>query len=886
MIDFLKHFPFSKPRPEQTAAIEFAMNAFLKEDKRFVILEMGTGCHRVNQKILMHNGHFKLVQNIVEGDCLMGPDSRPRKVKSLVRGVGEMVKVVPVKGEPFVVNIDHILTLARTNKSSKESKRKDCKDGEVVDVSVREWLEWSKKKKHLYKLVRSAGIEFDRQKQLPIDPYFLGVLLGDGSVKKQIAVTTQNQEIVDEVYSQATNWDLDIREESKKDSKAKTYCFTSRHKKSKNSLLKELRLIEIWGLGCQNKKVPFIYKSSSQKSRLEVLAGLIDTDGHLHGNCYDYISKSKMLSCDVAFLCRSVGLAAYVSECQKKSQNGTVGTYYRVSISGDTNRIPVRILEKKASNRQQKKSVIRTGFSVEILQEPEPYYGFVVDGDRRYLMDDFTITHNCGKSGVGITLGRLLAQKKFADFEKGAWFLTTQKILQDQYVGDFGPPRGGMCSVKSSSNYQCEFFRHQNCGEARQLLKNTKKGSPFFKKCMNGCVYKRAKEDFIKANESATNFPYFLTETAYVGKIKPRNLLVIDEAHSIEAELSSFIEITISELFAKKVLKIDFPRTKSQKQAIAWVRGEYVDALNSCIEKHSRELSNLDEKLDEAKKLAARVDKLETHRSKISKFLELYNSKNWVFNRVSAEGQGGRKFEFKPIDVGAYADSHLFGYGNKVLMMSATILNKDAFCESIGIDPKDAAFISIPSPFPVENRPIHYLPAGKMNMREIEKTLPKMAQIVSDILEAHPDEKGIIHCRTFKIARYIKEHVKSKRLLVHSTDDREKIINKHMESKEPTVLVSPSSTEGLDLKGDLGRFQVVCKIYWPYMGDELVKARMEKYDHWYAYQAAKTMIQSLGRSIRNEEDYAVSYILDESWDYFYVSNKELFPDYFRKSLHM
>jgi Rad3-related DNA helicase len=491
-----------------------------------------------------------------------------------------------------------------------------------------------------------------------------------------------------------------------------------------------------------------------------------------------------------------------------------------------------------------------------------------------------------GKSGCGVTLGRLFSKKSYPDYKKGAYFLTTQKILQAQYTGDFGPPSGPMCSIKSATNYQCQFFRHHNCAEGLQLLKVAKKGSAFFKTCRNGCIYHAAKETFIKSKESTTNFPYFLTETTYVGKLVPRNLLVIDEAHNIEAELSKFIEVVVSERFANSILKIDMPNLKNITSASEWVRNEYSIGLDALIRSHVRDLEALPDGSEERQKLAAQLERLEGHKSKVVKFLDLYDNDNWVFNLITDSSKSGRKLEFKPIDVGAYSQQYLFGYGKKVLMMSATILNKEAFCESIGINPKDAEFISIPSPFPVENRPVLYLPAGKMSMKEIDRTLPIMAETVKEILDAHPNEKGIIHCRTFKIARFLKENVGSSRFLIHSTQDREEIFEEHMTSDKPTVLVSPSATEGLDLKGDLSRFQIVCKVYWPYMGDSLVKARMDKYTYWYAYQAAKAMIQSLGRSVRDENDHAVSYILDGSFEYFYTRNQELFPEYFKKALDL
>ena len=159
-----------------------------------------------------------------------------------------------------------------------------------------------------------------------------------------------------------------------------------------------------------------------------------------------------------------------------------------------------------------------------------------------------------------------------------------------------------------------------------------------------------------------------------------------------------------------------------------------------------------------------------------------------------------------------------------------------------------------------------------------------MVEAVKEILKAHKDEKGIIHCGSYKIAWYIKKNIKSPRLLIHDSFDRNEILQKHISSKDPTVLLSPSMTEGVDLKDDLSRFQIICKIPFPYLGDKLIRKKMSKWDWWYDLQTAKTLIQSVGRSVRNENDRAVTYILDTIWDRFYSKNKNIFPDNFKKSM--
>ena len=216
-------------------------------------------------------------------------------------------------------------------------------------------------------------------------------------------------------------------------------------------------------------------------------------------------------------------------------------------------------------------------------------------------------------------------------------------------------------------------------------------------------------------------------------------------------------------------------------------------------------------------------------------------------------------------------------------MMSATVVDKDVFCTSIGLDPTEVAYLRIASPFPVENRPIHFVPVGSMAKDSIDKTLPVMVEAVRMILEKHPEEKGIIHTTNYRVAKYLVENLKTGRLLTHDSSNRDEVLKKHYDSKEPTVLLSPSMMEGVDLADEASRFQILCKVPFPYLGDLVVKKRMERNKMWYPYTTAKSIIQSFGRSIRNEKDHAVSYILDADWEKFYARNRQMFSEDFRSS---
>lgn len=497
-----------------------------------------------------------------------------------------------------------------------------------------------------------------------------------------------------------------------------------------------------------------------------------------------------------------------------------------------------------------------------------------------------------GKSAIGLTIARWLdknlSEAQDSGYSRGAYFLTTQKILQEQYIRDFGQEEDGMRQVMSSTNYQCKFHKKQTCAESlRQLKLEQDKSTKFAKNCTYHCTYKEEKRKFLESRESVTNFSYFLAETNYAGKLVPRSLLVVDEAHNTDTELCGFIEITMSERFAKQALKIDMPDITTQKQAWRWIAEEYEPRLKAHVKHYEGliEKFNLGEKLkSEFEHISKQYEMLDKHICKVHRFMQLYDEENWVFNLAEGEGQSMRKLEFKPIDVSGYADAILFKNGRRVLMMSATILNKEGFCKTLGITEEDCAFISIPSPFPAENHPIYTFPIAKMSAGTIDQDLPKLAEAVRSILSQHPNDKGVIHCHTFKIAKYLQQNVKSDRILIHGSEDRIQKLQEHMASKKPTVLLSPSMQEGVDLKDDLSRFQIICKVPYPYLGDKIVKKRMHRWPWWYPLQTAKTVVQSLGRSVRSSTDHAVSYILDADWGRFYDKNSDLFPETFRKSL--
>lgn len=489
-----------------------------------------------------------------------------------------------------------------------------------------------------------------------------------------------------------------------------------------------------------------------------------------------------------------------------------------------------------------------------------------------------------GKSAAGLTIARVLSSilPSGDTYAPGAYFLTTQKILQHQYEKDFS----SMCSIYSSKNYQCSYHKQNDCQASQQLLKTADRDSRFFKKCSVSCVYKKQKKAFLESKESVTNFPYFITESAFSGKITPRNVLVIDEAHNTEDVLSKFVQVTVSQYFCEKIIKTSWPAKTTPVNFVKWVKNVYYPKVQSQVLHFENQIEKfgLSSRIKDLQSISMKYDMIKNHADKLTKFLKDYTQENWVMEVQETERRGYKKVVYRAIDVSKFSEEYLFRLGRKVIMMSATILDHSTFADSLGIASDDYDFISIPSPFSPDNRPVVQTSVGYMGSQHIDKTLPKIKKAVEAILDEHKNEKGIIHCHTYKIANYLKRNIKSRRILIHNSQNRDEVLRKHMQSDKATVLLSPSMTEGVDLKGDLSKFQIICKVPYPYLGDPIVKKRMNKNKGWYGLQTAKSIVQSCGRSVRSSTDSAVTYILDSDWERFYSRNKKIFPEDFIKCL--
>jgi Rad3-related DNA helicase len=161
----------------------------------------------------------------------------------------------------------------------------------------------------------------------------------------------------------------------------------------------------------------------------------------------------------------------------------------------------------------------------------------------------------------------------------------------------------------------------------------------------------------------------------------------------------------------------------------------------------------------------------------------------------------------------------------------------------------------------------------------------KLIDAVDTIIDQYPKEKGLIHTHTYKILHALTNNSRHKhRFRFHDSGNREEVLGDFLRSPDPDILVSPSMVEGIDLKDDLGRFQILCKVPWPYLGDPQIAALREKRDGWYLWKTSLDIVQACGRIMRHDNDWGDTYVIDPDFRRWLRSARDILPEYFTKAI--
>ncbi|WP_246281975.1 helicase C-terminal domain-containing protein [Nitrosopumilus ureiphilus] len=510
----------------------------------------------------------------------------------------------------------------------------------------------------------------------------------------------------------------------------------------------------------------------------------------------------------------------------------------------------------------------------------------------------------CAPTGVG----KSLVGATVSSYFDSSFTVTASKHLQDQYIKDipFLKP------VKGKQNFPClKLMDAEKVDNDRKAMrwglscdkgvcqerinKNGKevvsvcKYKPTIKQVeektqdSQSCHYYLQKYDALTSKHSLWNYHAFFTIMKFNKKLfedyLDRKVTVFDEAHKIEDQIIQFVGFDI---FSGQV---DECNLNSEKY-------DFTD-LDSVIKLTDDMAYSYAKKIKDIKESSVfqkepdyeLISGLERryNRSAQAKIDIMSDKNNFVVNDPVKDFNGNfRTISVRPIDVSKFANE--FFETDYQLFMSATI-DKSSFCENMGLEKDDVALVDTEkSPFPIENRKIDLLNVRRLSYGSTDEDELEVIKTIDRILGEHSNERGLILTSSIPRCRKILQHLSPKNSsrirICHSRNkdgkSQDDIISEH--ATDPTgVLLSSSLWEGVDLKDDLSRFQIIAKVPYPNYTEKRTRAKMNKFPLWYTSQTLIKILQGFGRSIRSDDDWAKTYVLDTAINNVLFKGQQMIP---------
>ena len=477
--------------------------------------------------------------------------------------------------------------------------------------------------------------------------------------------------------------------------------------------------------------------------------------------------------------------------------------------------------------------------------------------------------------------------------------ITNSKILQDQYSNTYQ----SICDLKGKENYECESYS-SSCAQGGEFNRLNKTSC-------ESCPYTSARESFISGGVSLTNFYLFILYAIYNPKLmesREASVLIVDECHDFDDVMSDFITIKITENVIKRFkFSNEYDLLKRLKSVttiadyvefLRYLNGEILSTIeameggmatqprNVKSDKRDLKISKLLKTKNPDVKIMQLVTDMRQYQLKIELFLKEYkeNPNNWVLETGYNEKLRQKELSLEPIWAYDYLDKYVFSKYDMVFLMSGTILNKSLFCQLNGLDVNKAVYYSISSPFNVKNRPIFYMPLGKMSFKNKEETFQRYIPYIKKLLDKYKNKKGIIHTNSFELAKWIQEKIKDSRLVFHDSSNKDEILKMHKDSDQPTVIVSPSMDTGVSFDNDDARFQIIAKVPYPSLASQKNKLRQKNNPDWYSWKTCAGIIQMTGRPVRSHLDYADTIIIDGSFGDVMKHSSQFLPDWIQEAI--
>jgi len=516
-----------------------------------------------------------------------------------------------------------------------------------------------------------------------------------------------------------------------------------------------------------------------------------------------------------------------------------------------------------------------------------------------------------GKSIIALATARLLNK-----YDKKGYILASDLSLQSQYEIDLERYQLHWGSVKGVDNYNC-IVNNEKHSLGECVMKNIPSGKRRFLSCYKDCPYYQARDKAIGSHTSILNYSYFLIARNYIDAMDEiemwgkRDFVICDEAHKVtdivqnhfspridistNAKLEKLREFFISKEFGSiKVTKHELSATIDKLFKL-----EDVHQLQNALSEFQYQLSFFNEKANDMKSWLARKYAFKTiptefrYGAYLVDWVKDLHCKFEDFNVIIKEtgvtslikNPSDEGVTFNCLDESYLMIKHMWDMAGFPIVMSATIGDSRTYVKSTKLE--EPRSIRVPSTFNFEESPIYAFTGKKMSFNEKEQSFPWAVEKIKEIAELHKGQNGIIQTGSYNFAiqlmKKLPKDLKSRILTYNSSEEKKEALRKFAEGKDK-ILIGPSILEGLNFDEDMSRFQVILKLPYPSLMDRFVAAKLKSDQDWYNMKTTLQILQGIGRSVRNERDWAKTYILDGCFAELYRRNQGAFSKDFNDRL--
>jgi ATP-dependent DNA helicase DinG len=515
-------------------------------------------------------------------------------------------------------------------------------------------------------------------------------------------------------------------------------------------------------------------------------------------------------------------------------------------------------------------------------------------------------------TGAGKSLIAMWSAHVLKELGNKGYMVTSDLSLQDQYESDFFKYGLRWPSIKGVDNYECSVnglpFSLGDC-KLKGMGYEAAKELP----CYNSCEYLQNRSRAINQPISLLNYSFWLIQRNYVEEkmkieerevpFKQRNFVFFDEAHKMDEIVQNHFSPRIDVNITDKLMTLSRFLSKHGLLSTSFTKGRVNSLVNELMtgnksEVYSaiKEFDHILKGLNRLRKGANKYVKTRYGKSTVPKdwqksftTFDLIKDMHCKFDdylelisRVGIDkmvlDQGETESKFMCVEESSMIKRYLHDRADFKVFMSATIGDPRAFVKIMGIT--NAKFIRLDNNFNYDKSPVVFVNRHKLSFREREASLPKVIKILDQIINKHKGQRGIIHCGSYDFMNYIKRNSKHTFRLMDYEGSKEKgDMLELFKKKDDAILMGPSLLEGLDLKDDVSRFQIFFKVPYPHLGNPLIKAKMQTSNEWYDWKTGISIMQGVGRSVRSEDDWAVTYVLDACFRSL-INKKGFFPPSF------